>query len=260
MDSPNQSAATHCVIIPSYNSGPLLEPTLRAALKQWPHVFLIVDGSSDGSDLCAESIAQQTTGLQILRLRQNQGKGGAVLAGLYLASSQGFTHAITFDSDGQHEAFDIPKMIETSQKHPEAMILGVPIFGADAPRIRVRGRQLGNWWTNFETLWGGIQDSLFGFRLYPIQQSIELLSRMRSGKRFDFETQLAVRLYWKGIPAVSFPSRVTYPEKARGGVTHFNYLRDNILLIGTHASLSFQAVWMLPHLVRLRNINRPYRT
>jgi glycosyltransferase involved in cell wall biosynthesis len=234
MEHPKPSAPHHCVIIPSYNSGALLQPTLRSALRHWPHVLLVVDGSNDGSDSGAEAIAEGEASLQILRLTQNHGKGGAVLEGLCLALTQGFTHAIIFDSDGQHESADIPKMIAASNKYPEAMILGVPIFGEDAPTLRVKGRQAGNWWTNFETLWGGIEDSLFGFRLYPIEESIAVLSSIRGGKRFDFETQLAVRLYWRGIPAVSFPSRVTYPQKEEGGVSHFKYLRDNILLVHTH--------------------------
>ncbi len=247
------------MIIPSYNSGPLLAPTLRATLAKWQHVFLVVDGSTDGSDLCAETINNESASLEILRLTVNQGKGGAVLSALKLAFGRGFTHALIFDSDGQHDACDIPKMMALSLTYPEAMILGVPIFGPDAPALRVGGRRFGNWWTNFATLWGGIQDSLFGFRIYPIEASICVLEQIQGGRRFDFETQLAVRLYWQGVPAVSFPSKVTYPEKNDGGITHFKYLRDNLLLIITHIKLSLRAATMLPHLMALRKRNARYR-
>ncbi|RFC45812.1 MAG: hypothetical protein DVB28_000383 [Verrucomicrobia bacterium] len=259
MEQPPTPCASHCVIIPSYNSGALLAPTLHATLAQWAPIFLVVDGSTDASDRCAAALIESGAPLEVLRLEKNQGKGGAVLEALKLASSRGLTHAVIFDSDGQHEAADIPRMIALSKKHPEAMILGVPIFSADAPALRVKGRCFGNWWTNFETLWGGIEDSLFGFRLYPVAESIAVLSAIKGGRRFDFETQLAVRLYWRGVPTLSFPSKVTYPEKTSGGVSHFKYVRDNVLLFWTHFKLSLFAVCILPRLFRLRLKNRAYR-
>lgn len=245
----------HCLIIPTFNSGSLLEPTLRAVLKAGLDVFVVVDGSNDGSDAALESLVDECSSLRVLRLPLNRGKGEAVLRGFREALRLGFTHALVFDSDGQHEALDIPKVLALSAENPEAMVLGVPIFGPDAPAARVYGRRLGNWWTHFETLWGGIGDSLFGFRAYPMKPAVEVLEGIRAGRRFDFETQLAVRLYWRGIPAVCFSSAVKYVKKSEGGVSHFDYLRDNLLLVWTHLSLSFHAVCILPRLLRLRRKN-----
>jgi glycosyltransferase involved in cell wall biosynthesis len=223
-------------------------------------VILVVDGSNDGSDRCAERIALEANTLTILRLSVNHGKGEAVLRGFRAALAGGFTHALVFDADGQHASGDIPKILSLSLRHPEAMVLGIPVFGPDAPALRVNGRKLGNWWTNVETLWGGIEDSLFGFRVYPIQPSIQVLENIRGGRRFDFETQLAVRLYWLGIPAIGFPSAVVYLKKGAGGVSHFHYVRDNVLLVWTHALLCLQALAMLPRLIQLRKYNQKYRS
>jgi len=250
----------HCVIIPTYNSGALLEPTVRAVLRKDVTVFLVVDGSTDGSDRCAHVLLSEFSKLILLRLETNEGKGAAVLHGFQAALLRGFTHAVVFDADGQHEVDDIPKMIVLSQTKPEAMIIGVPMFGAEAPLLRVKGRKFGNWWTNLETLWGGIEDSLFGFRIYPIEKSIQVLDSIEGGRRFDFETQLAVRLYWRAVPVVSFPSKVTYLARASGGVTHFKYLRDNILLIKTHILLTMKALLIIPRLLRLRVYNKTYRS
>ena len=251
---------SHCVIIPSYNSGSLLEPTLRAVLSSGTPVILVVDGSNDGSDKCADVIQVETDTLTVLRLPANHGKGEAVLRGFRAATARGFTHALVFDADGQHASEDVLKILSLSRSHPEAMILGVPLFGPEAPALRVNGRKLGNWWTNVETLWGGIEDSLFGFRVYPIQASIQVLESIRGGRRFDFETQLAVRLYWQGVPAIGFPSPVIYLKKGVGGVSHFHYVRDNLLLVWTHALLCLQALAMLPRLIRLRKYNQRYRS
>ena len=42
-------SSTHLVLIPSYNPGVKLEDTLRAARAQWAPVWVVVDGSTDGS-------------------------------------------------------------------------------------------------------------------------------------------------------------------------------------------------------------------
>jgi len=253
------SPPSYCVIIPSYNSGRWLAPTLASVLAAGVPVFLVIDGSTDQSERCVEGFLGHKTPLNVLRLSENRGKGAAVLEALGAASVAGFSHALVFDSDGQHDPRDIPAMLSLSLAHPEAMILGAPRFGPDAPLLRVLGRRIANWWTNLETLWGGIQDSLFGLRVYPVAESLKVLHSISGGRRFDFETQLCVRLYWTGVPPLNYSSKVLYPPKADGGISHFNYWRDNLLLIRTHSHLLIKAIFSLPMLLRLRRKNRSYR-
>lgn len=241
-----------CVIIPSYNSGPLLEQTVRSVLAFWQPIIVVLDGSTDGSEQTMKALAASESGLYLIVHQQNAGKGAAVLSALEFAAGMGLTHAAVFDADAQHEAADLPRFMEASRAHPAAMILGVPVFGPEAPALRVKGRCFGNWWTNLETLWGGVQDSLFGFRVYPITPSLEILRGIPDGRRFDFDTQLAVRLYWRGIPPLNIPTPVHYHPRTAGGVTHFRYLRDNLLLIAVHTRLTLRAFTLLPRLLRLR--------
>ncbi len=249
---PHDSGPQRGVLIPSYNSGPLLESTVRRVLAFWRPVVVVVDGSNDHSEGPVVELARSEAGLQVIRLPANTGKGGAVLAGLERAADLGWTHAAVIDADGQHQAADLPRFMEVSSRHPEAMILGTPVFGDDAPAVRVHGRILGNWWTNLETWWGGIGDSLFGFRVYPVAPALEVLRGMRGGRGFDFDTQIAVRLYWRGIPPVNLPTPVHYHPAGAGGVSHFRYLRDNLLLVSVHARLVLRSLTLLPRLWRYR--------
>lgn len=244
--------AHRCVVIPSYNSGPLLEATVRSALEHWSPAIVVLDGSTDGSGEAVRALAAARDDLHVITRARNGGKGAAVLAALEHAASRGFTHVAVFDADGQHEASDLPRFMEASADHPGAMILGLPVFGEEAPAERVKGRRIGNWWTNLETLWGGIGDSLFGFRVYPVEPSLSVLRSIGGGRRFDFDTQLAVRLYWAGIPPLNIPTRVHYPRREVGGVTHFRYLRDNLLLVRVHARLVLRSLPLFPRLLRYR--------
>ena len=172
-----------------------------------------------------------------------------MLHGLRRAAQEGFTHALTMDSDGQHPAQLIPEFMQRSQQQPAAMVLGKPVFDADAPRLRVNGRKVSNFWANLETLWNGIGDSLYGFRVYPIAPLVRTMQGQRWMRRFDFDPEAVVRLSWNGVPAVNIDAPVRYFQASEGGVSHFKYLRDNTLLTWMHTRLFLGFVVRLPVLV-----------
>lgn len=253
MNSFSSSASpTHLVLIPSYNPGPKVYETVLAARAQWTPVWVIVDGSTDGSAEALQAMAEQDDGLRVVVLPHNVGKGAAVLHGLEMAAALGFTHVLTMDSDGQHPAHLIPGFMAASADQPAAMVLGVPVFAADAPRLRVNGRKVSNGWANLETLWAGIGDSLFGFRVYPIEPLCQVMHGQRWMRRFDFDPEAVVRLCWRGVKPVNLPATVKYFRPDEGGVSHFNYLRDNLLLTWMHSRLFIGFLLRLPLLIARR--------
>lgn len=245
---------THLVLIPSYNTGERLFSTVSAARAQWNPVWVVVDGSTDGTGERLQQMAASDPGLRVWLLPENQGKGAAVLHGLRAAQEAGYTHVLTMDSDGQHPAHLIPAFMQASQARPETMVLGRPVFDASAPLLRVRGRKVSNSWTQLETLFAGIGDSLYGFRVYPVPELIAIMSRQPWMRRFDFDTEAVVRLAWRGVKPVNIDAPVKYLTAEEGGVSHFRYLRDNALLTWMHARLMIEFVLRLPDLLwrRLR--------
>lgn len=254
MNTPPAASRTHLVLIPSYNPGRTVIDTVRAARRHWNPVWVVVDGSTDGSDAWLREMAQQDPGLRVIVQPVNQGKGAAVLEGIRQAQAAGFTHALTMDSDGQHPADRIPAFMATSQAQSGAMVLGRPVFGPEAPALRVNGRKVSNAWTNLETLWAGIGDSLYGFRVYPIAPLMQVMRGQRFMRRFDFDPEAVVRLCWAGVPPVNLDAPVRYLDASEGGVSHFRYLRDNTLLTWMHTRLFLGFVLRLPLLAwrRLR--------
>ncbi len=248
------ASASHLVLIPSYNPGAAVYDTVRAARAQWAPVWVVVDGSTDGTAEGLQTMAAADPQLRVLLLAENCGKGAAVLHGLEAAAAAGYSHVLTMDSDGQHPAALIPDFMAASRAQPQAMVLGKPVFDADAPQLRVQGRKISNTWAQLETLWGGIGDSLYGFRVYPIAPLRRIMRGQRWMRRFDFDPEAAVRLSWAGVPAFNLPAPVRYLRAEEGGVSHFNYLRDNALLSWMHARLFSGFLLRLPVLLwrRLR--------
>lgn len=246
------ASATHLVLIPSYNSGPLVLDTVRGARAAWNPVWVVVDGSTDNTGAALRDMAAADPGLRVMILPRNQGKGAAVLHGLEAAAAAGFTHVLAMDADGQHPADRIAEFMGLSAANPAAMVLGEPIFGPEAPLARVRGRRLSNACANLETLWAGIGDSLFGFRVYPVGPLLALMRAHRWMRRYDFDAEAAVRLAWEGVPALNVRVPVRYLKAEDGGVSHFHYVRDNILLSWMHLRLGAGFLARLPRLMRDR--------
>ncbi len=240
------------ILIPSYNTGPILLQTVASIVDCGNPVWVIIDGSTDGSPQLLENMKDEK--LRVIFLQKNSGKGAAVLHGLREAIAAGFTHVLSMDADGQHPAASIPGFLKLSAAHPEAAVFGRPVFDRFAPSLRVNGRKVSNFWANLETLGWGVDDSLFGMRLYPAADLLAVLESTKFARRFDFDPEVAVRLAWKGVPIINLPTPVRYPSKEEGGISQFRYFRDNVLLTRMHIRLFFGFLLRLP-LLALRGSN-----
>lgn len=246
----------HLVLIPTYNTGPRLAVTVRDALAAWPEVWVVVDGSTDGSDRELDGLQRTHAGLRVLRRGSNGGKGAAVLTALGPAHAAGFTHVLVLDADGQHPIECIREFIERSRRAPAAMVLGRPVFGPEAPWERLWGRKLSIGLTHLETLGRVVADPLFGFRVYPIEPLQRAFAQTRAARRYDFDPEIVVRLCWEGVPVVNQPAPCRYLSAAQGGVSHFHYLRDNLRMAWLHLRLLPQLAWRWPTVRRARRAAR----
>jgi len=253
MSTPSRS---HLILIPSYNTGGKVLQTVWDARRIWQPVWVVVDGSTDGTLEALRALARDDPGIRVLALPRNQGKGAAILHGLREAEAAGYTHAMTLDADGQHPTDKIGEFMAASRANPDALILGRPVFDASAPRVRRHGRKLSNWCAELETLGAGIGDSLYGFRVYPVSPLREIMERQPWMRRFDFDAEAAVRLCWRGVRPINLAAPVKYLRPEEGGISHFNYLRDNALLIWMHTRLILEGLVRLPLLLGRRLAGR----
>ena len=245
----HERSTTHLVLIPSYNPGQKVFDTVQGARQHWNPVWVVVDGSNDGTAEALQAMAQEDPGLRVLIRPKNGGKGTAVLDGAAKALREGYTHVLTMDSDGQHPPDRIKAFMAASAAQPAAMVLGEPVFDASAPSVRVKGRRISNWFANLETLGAGVHDSLFGFRVYPLGPLVRIMKSHLWMRRFDFDVEIVVRMSWSAVEAINLPAAVRYFRPEEGGVSHFNYVRDNILLTSMHARLFAGFLVRLPLLL-----------
>ncbi len=246
-----------CAVVPVYRHvrtvAAVLDALLAAGLP-----CIVVDDGNDGAD--AEALAGIVAArprAELLRLPQNQGKGGAMQAGFRAAGERGFTHALQIDADGQHDTADIGRFLALAREHPDDMVYGVPIYDASVPRARLYGRYATHVWVWINTLSLDIRDSMCGFRVYPLAPLLALLQQGALPARMQFDTESLVRLHWRGVGFHAVPTRVVYPAD---GLSHFRVLRDNLQISWMHTRLFFGMLVRAPLLVWRKFTGRRRRT
>lgn len=236
------------VVIPVYNHPATIGAMVDGVLAQGLHCVLVDDGCEPGCAAVLDALAAhhgpQRVTLQ--RLAQNQGKGGAMMAGFRAAQARGFSHALQIDADGQHDVADIPRFLAAAMAQPDAVVVGAPIYDESVPLGRLVGRYATHVWVWINTLSLAIADSMCGFRVYPLAPTVRLIDEVAIGRRMDFDTEILVRLHWRGVPMVNLRTRVTYPQD---GISHFRLGLDNLLISRMHARLFAGMLWRSPLLL-----------
>lgn len=232
-------------VIPVYNHGGPIAGVVEALRGHGLPVLLVDDASEPGCAAVLDHLALQPE-VTLLRLPVNEGKGGAVIAGLRRAAQLGWTHALQIDADGQHDTRDVPAFAAAATAAPTQMICGYPIYDDSVPKARLYGRYATHIWVWINTLSLAIRDSMCGFRIYPLAGTLPVVEREHIGRRMDFDTEIAVRLYWSGMGVTNVPTRVRYPED---GVSHFRVWQDNVLISAMHTRLFFGMLLRAPKLL-----------
>src|SRR5690349_7050301 len=98
---------TTWVVIAAFNEGAVIREVVREVVDAGWSVVVVDDGSRDDSAAKAKA-----GGATVLRHPINRGQGAALQTGIDYAIRRGARHIVTFDADGQHDAKDIPALVE----------------------------------------------------------------------------------------------------------------------------------------------------
>jgi len=243
------SAFRPCIVVPLYDHGSTLRALVAALSSHGLPIYIVDDGSHAPTQAELARVARDFPLVRAHRFRQNSGKGTAMNYALRWARAEGMSHALQIDADGQHDVRDVPRFLSCAAEHPEAMIVGDPQFDASAPKARLYGRRLTNFWVCVETLSMAVKDSQCGFRLYPLAATCALIERAALPRRYSFDIAIVVRLAWCGTPVQNLPTRVVYPA---GGLSHFDMLADNVRITCLHTMLVLGMLLRLPLLLGRR--------
>ena len=239
-----------CVLIPCYEHGAPLRKVLESVERYKLPCLVVDDGSGPETLAHLDRIAAELPFVTVQRLSPNRGKGAALKAGFRWAAGLGFSHALCLDADGQHDALAIPRFLEAMQKHPDALVLGEPVFDTSAPRSRIYARQLSRAAVWLATLSFEIRDPLCGMRGIPLDAALRVTDGDAVGNRMEFDPEFAVRAVFAGVPIENVPVNVVYPV---GGLSHFDVGRDFPVMGATYLRLWLDMLGHAPRLLGRRS-------
>ena len=237
-----------CAVIPVYNHEHALPAVVDALRVAGLPCVLVNDASSAECAAVIDQLGEQAD-TYVVHLPINQGKGGAVMAGLREAGKLGFSHALQVDADGQHDLADLDVFLQRAQASPDTLICAYPHYDHSVPKGRLYARYITHVWVWINSLSLQIRDSMCGFRVYPLAPTLALIDSVNVGKRMDFDTEILVRLSWRNQPMSWLPIKVHYPQD---GLSHFRLLLDNVLISKMHAKLFFGMLWRAPVILARR--------
>jgi glycosyltransferase involved in cell wall biosynthesis len=226
------------VLLPTYNNIGTLPAALGDVAKHGLPMMVVDDGCTDGTGTWLagwkSSDAHDATAMRTVVTHMiNQGKAAAMLSGFRAAHEMGFTHALTFDTDGQLDPNEIPRLLELAERHPDALIVGARNDrAADYPARSRLGRRISNLMIRWQC-GVHVDDSQCGFRVYPLR--LFEFVRPRSG-RYAFETEIITLASWAGFKLISTTVTCRYFGEAKL-VSHFRVGRETRQAIRLHARL-----------------------
>jgi uncharacterized protein (DUF2062 family) len=233
------------VVAPTFNHGGALGAVLRSLAWQNLPIIVVNDGATDGTaSVLAEWLGTGEGGPVriVVTHGSNQGKAAAIRSGFAEAARLGYSHALTIDTDGQHDAADLVSLMRMSVRQRESLIIGARTTSGEAVPLASRiGRSLSNWFVWLES---GVRvsDSQSGMRAYPLAHMHVLTGH---SSRYGFETEVIVRSGWYGLSVIETPIRCIY-EVPGGRTTHFCLWWDTLASIRMHAVLCTRALFPGP--------------
>ncbi|HXC50676.1 MAG TPA: glycosyltransferase family 2 protein [Candidatus Limnocylindrales bacterium] len=248
-DNDRAHAMRLCLLIPHYEHAGAIGALLDRLARYDLPCIVVDDGSGKAArDVLAE-LERRLPWVTIVWRSENGGQGAAKRTGYRHALAAGYTHSLELDADGQHDTDDVPRFVAAMRANPSAAVLGKPVFGTEAPKARLWGRQL-----SVGLVWLAcgsrtVRDPLCGYRGLPLAAAVAIIDSVHTGNRMSFDPEMSVRLFRAGLPIVTLPTRVSYPTD---GVSHFDMLRDNLRLAATYLRLLVELPLAAPAIVLAR--------
>jgi uncharacterized protein (DUF2062 family) len=226
-------------VAPTFNNARTLGVVVDGVLDLGLPLLVVNDGSTDETP----GVLAARKGITVLTHSRNCGKAAALRSAFSAAMEMGFTHAVTLDTDGQHDPAEIPRLLGQARQSPQSLVLGLRDESAPGYPGKSRlGRRVSNLFIRMES-GVRVEDSQCGMRVYPL--GLVRAVKTYAG-RFGFETEIVTRAAWAGCEIVEVPVACRYlPPGER--VSHLRPWLDSFRAAGMHARLLARALLPWPH-------------
>jgi glycosyltransferase involved in cell wall biosynthesis len=194
------------VVIPAYNEAGRIRDVIERVLRFVQHVVVVDDGSTDDT-----LVAVLNTNASIVVHPVNLGQGAALQTGIEFALHRGASSIVTFDADGQHQAEDIPRLLNALEVTGAEFALGSRFLGR-ADGIPLGRKLVLRAATLFTRMLSGVavSDTHNGLRAMTRRGAERLRIRFN---RMEHASEIVDQIGSSGMKYVEVPVRILYSQE-----------------------------------------------
>ena len=213
------------VVTPAYNAERHLRATVERLLGSRPPgltgMFIVDDGSTDGTRGVAEALSRAHAGVTVLRRPRNGGYGAAMKEGLGAARAAGAEVVACVHADGQYSPEALPRLLDERSRRGLDVLQGSRIAPGTAraggmPLYKYAGNAVLNRLENW-TLGLALTDYHSGYLIYG-ERALERLPLDRLSDSFDFDLEVLAAARARGLAVGEAPIPTHYGDE----ISHLN--------------------------------------
>ena len=218
------------VVLPAYNEATRIQPVLESIAEKGYNMVIVNDGSTDNTlDVILESKRKYPNQIHVFSLMINRGVGVATQTGFDAVFNFNPKYVVSMDSDGQHSADDLDKVIKPLVTGEAQAVIGVRPL-EDMPRSRNYANAIMNFLTKiFYRV--DVSDSQTGFRAIT-RDALDKITINATG--YLISSEFIREIHDNDIPFTEVPIETIYTPETQAKGTNTTAARKILLQMIKH--------------------------
>jgi glycosyltransferase involved in cell wall biosynthesis len=209
------------VVVPAYQEEELLQSTLGGIPEFVDRVYVVDDGSPDGTVEQARAAANGDPRVAVITREQNGGVGAAIVTGYKRALEDGVDVAVVMNADNQMDPEDLEHLVTPVARGEVDYAKANRLFTGQAWQLIPHSRYLGNavlsLWTKIASGYWHVADAQSGYTAIG-RRMLGLLDLDHLYPRYGFPNDMLVHLNVWNAKVRDVPSRPIYGVGERSGM------------------------------------------
>ena len=207
------------VVVPAYREEALIGKTLRGIPTFVDRIYVVDDGSDDGTDAAARAAGDER--VSVIRHERNSGVGAAIVTGYERSLADGLDVTCVMAGDNQMDPNDLELLVRPVAVGEVDYAKANRLFTGEAWRVIPRSRYLGNavlsLLTKIASGYWHVADSQSGYTAIA-RGTLGQLDLRRIYRGYGFPNDFLVHLNVWNARVRDFPSRPVYGVGERSGI------------------------------------------